>query len=275
MSDECEEFSFDKFSLKECKESEQVEKSLPSSSESSDDEWLEDSYALIHIRRVHKKIKVNHVQPIVLGLINIRKGKPKYIRIHILLDSGMTGALILSKYTNKLHNKETETIYWKTQGGNFKTTKTCKIQFQLPELDDSKTIEWKVYVDECTDPSTSNYDMIIGTEILEELKIDLKFSERIITWGNASTPMKDRDTFLNQDLMEFYIYAIESTTIQEATDRMKRILDAKYEKADLDKTVNDITYLNNEEKSQLLNLLKEYEYLFDGMLGIWNIEPLN
>jgi len=117
--------------------------------------------------------------------------------------------------------------------------------------------------------------MIIGTEILEELKIDLKFSECIITWGNASTTMKDRDTFLNQDLMEFYIYAIESTTVQEATDRMKRILDAKYEKADLDKTVNDITYLNSEEKSQLLNLLKEYEYLFDGMLGIWNIEPLN
>ena len=56
---------------------------------------------------------------------------------------------------------------------------------------------------------------------------------------------------------------------------MTEILDAKYEKADLDKVVQDCTHLSPLEKQQLLALLKRYEFLFDGTLGKWTTDPVD
>ena len=36
--------------------------------------------------------------------------------------------------------------------------------------------------------------MIIGTDLMSELKIDLKYSEQSITWDDVSIAMKDRGT---------------------------------------------------------------------------------
>ena len=56
---------------------------------------------------------------------------------------------------------------------------------------------------------------------------------------------------------------------------MKRILDAKYEKANLNLFVRETTYLNKYEQDTLFKLLKKYESLFDGTLGKWIGRPYN
>ena len=56
-------------------------------------------------------------------------------------------------------------------------------------------------------------------------------------------------------------------------DRIKKILDAKYEAPDLNQVVAEITYLSPLEKEQSLQLLKKYEPLFDGTLGKWKSKP--
>ena len=61
--------------------------------------------------------------------------------------------------------------------------------------------------------------------------------------------------------------------IQEASDRMSKILDAKYSKADLKQLVKGIKSINDFEQRQLLNVLKRHESLFDGTLGKWAGEP--
>jgi hypothetical protein len=38
-----------------------------------------------------------------------------------------------------------------------------------------------------------HYDMIIGNDLLERLKIDLKYSTATIEWDGAEIPMKSRD----------------------------------------------------------------------------------
>ena len=53
-------------------------------------------------------------------------------------------------------------------------------------------------------------------------------------------------------------------------DRIKRILDATYEKAVLEKITSECQYLNIEERESLLTLLTKYESLFDRTLGFWN-----
>jgi len=49
----------------------------------------------------------------------------------------------------------------------------------------------------------------------------------------------------------------------DATSRVTRILDAKYEKADLRQVVDSCTNLRNKHKRILCKLLKKYETLFD------------
>ena len=51
------------------------------------------------------------------------------------------------------------------------------------------------------------------------------------------------------------------------------ILDAKYEKANIDVTVNALKHLSSIQQQQLKSLLYKLEHLFDGTLGDWNTDP--
>ena len=51
---------------------------------------------------------------------------------------------------------------------------------------------------------------------------------------------------------------------------MKRILDAKYSKADLKTIAESFTHLDPQERNELFTLLKKYECLFDGNLCTWH-----
>ena len=55
--------------------------------------------------------------------------------------------------------------------------------------------------------------------------------------------------------------------IVEATNRAQRILEANYEKANIEDYVIQESELSSEEKSSLKSLLFKYESLFDGSLG--------
>jgi hypothetical protein len=62
--------------------------------------------------------------------------------------------------------------------------------------------------------------------------------------------------------------------VNDATERIKSILDAKYEAADLEKVCSAQDHLRIEEQRKLLALLDKYKDLFDGTLGKWNHEPV-
>ena len=57
-------------------------------------------------------------------------------------------------------------------------------------------------------------------------------------------------------------------------ERVVKILDSNYQKADLDKVVEDATNLNRKQKQMLLKILKRYKKLFDGTLGKWKTNPV-
>ena len=63
---------------------------------------------------------------------------------------------------------------------------------------------------------------------------------------------------------------------QNVTQRVVEILDANYEKADLQAVV-DATgpHLSCQDEKRLLELLKEFEELFDRTLGDWKTEPVS
>ena len=65
---------------------------------------------------------------------------------------------------------------------------------------------------------------------------------------------------------------LETGTVQQATQRMKDILDAKYERMTPQQIASLITHLSTSEKQKLQALLAKYEHLFDGSLGTWKMK---
>lgn len=115
--------------------------------------------------------------------------------------------------------------------------------------------------------------MIIGRDLMK--KIGINFEDLVVEWKNALTPMKSRDILLNMGFLnlieeEFY----ESKRINESTAQMTRILDAHYNKADLYQITEVCIHLIPEQRLQLRQALLKYEYLFSGILGMWQTSPI-
>jgi hypothetical protein len=69
---------------------------------------------------------------------------------------------------------------------------------------------------------------------------------------------------------------MEPKSTQDATKHGTRILDAKYQKADLQSIVrNSRKHLIADQQKKLLQLLQKYELLFDGTLGDWKTKPVS
>ena len=120
------------------------------------------------------------------------------------------------------------------------TQSTVKALFAIPELQDDRLIEWNLHVTK----DLGTHDMIIGRDILEPLGVDIWFSNQTVQWGTKCMPFKDQDAtpadacFINEDEME------------EASARIRHILDAKCEAANVDDACAQQEQLNPVEKRQ-------------------------
>jgi len=125
------------------------------------------------------------------------------------------------------------------------------------------------------------FDLILGTKTMNELGIVLNFKQKTITIDEIELPMTSitnmptsrikKALALNNSLAKVK----EPRSTEEATSRVVRILDANYKKANLPEIVNTCSHLNPKEQNMLLELLTEYEPLFDGTLGAWNTTPVS
>ncbi len=69
---------------------------------------------------------------------------------------------------------------------------------------------------------------------------------------------------------------MEPQSTQDATKHVTRILDAKYQKANLQSIVTDkCKHLSADQQKKLLQLFMKYESLFDGTLGDWKTKPVS
>jgi hypothetical protein len=74
----------------------------------------------------------------------------------------------------------------------------------------------------------------------------------------------------------YHSLAIEPQSIQDTIKHVTRILDAKYQKADLQSVVRDnFKHLSADQQKKVLQLLKKYELLFVGTLGDWKTKPVS
>ena len=121
--------------------------------------------------------------------------------------------------------------------------------------------------------------MILGRDVLSELRITLNFKDQTMTWDDSTISMKEPESLADLlDPINDFFWSndhYKTEALQEASAHLQKILDAKYTPADLNAVVQACRHLSDDEKNQLHALLKKYEHLFDGTLGTWNNEPYN
>jgi hypothetical protein len=115
---------------------------------------------------------------------------------------------------------------------------------------------------------------------MRQYGIILDFKDKMITVDEVKLPMQNinylQDSSTLHVLKLNHSLAMEPQSTQEATKRVTRILDAKYQKADLQANVKDkCTHLSTDHQKKLLQLLQNYELLFDGTLGDWKTKPVS
>jgi hypothetical protein len=78
---------------------------------------------------------------------------------------------------------------------------------------------------------------------------------------------------LHDATVETSYFVEEGEAVQQATARIKKILDANYEKANLHKIAAAQEHLTPQQQEQLEELLCKYKLLTNGTLGQWVGDP--
>ena len=205
--------------------------------------------------------------------------------VKILLDSGSSGDLMFLKKEQTKHIpylKRQVPMSWQTSNGVFKTKRRGKIWLKFFEYSNSKRyyVEPDLVEYEKVNLDKPVFDLILGCPTMNELGIVLNFVEKTITIDDIILPMRNIENLQKSKTLRALAknnsLALEPTSTESATQRIVKILDAKYEKADLQAIVNNsCSHLSSNHKHQLLKLLNEFEPLFDGTLGDWKTKPVS
>ena len=204
--------------------------------------------------------------------------------IRVLLDSGSDGDLWFHKkgttkhfpYSNRQVSKS-----WHTSNGVFKTNGRGEFKVKFFEYSNSKEFLAKPDVVEYEeDEMKPMFDLILGIKTMHELGIILDCKNKMITIDEIILPMRNINSLsmskVKRALAANSLSSQEPKSTEEATQRVIGILDAKYEKADLQAIVDEhCSHLSSKEQTMLLEVLKTFEPLFDGTLGDWKTKPVS
>ena len=110
--------------------------------------------------------------------------------------------------------------------------------------------------------------MIIGSDLMSDLNIDLRYSEERITWGNPasnneydSIPMTELGILNDKDTcQQIYNLHTDSLLLQQEEERQSKMLDAHYTKV-------------MDSKGMFKKTLMKFKILFGGELGKVDIQP--
>ena len=198
----------------------------------------------------------------------------------VLFDDGSSGSMIKQEIIDT-HLEAfgiDANIEYMTGAGPLSCNKKIKLQVTFDEFGGATRIHHEFDVD--PNPEGVGYDMIIGRDLLTQLRIDIRFSDKTIKWEDKIVNMKSFSDIwkakhpTRAEMRATFLKSVEPKATQEETERVTKILDANYEKANLEEVVASATSLNREQKRKLLKTLKKFETLFDGTLGRWKTDPV-
>jgi len=184
--------------------------------------------------------------------------------------------IILKTFTDEKKSKrlpDFESTTYKTYDGYFRSSCLASVQFKFIEfgLLKDRVIEYEMQVDEMQQQKDTNYDMIIGSDLMYDLGISLDYYDKVIRIKNSkyedSIPMRKLGMLqCNKISQMIYDMHTESPVLQQEEERQSKILDCNYSKVDIQKLVSDLG-LSRDSKRKLTKSLAKFQKLFSGGLG--------
>ena len=118
--------------------------------------------------------------------------------------------------------------------------------------------------------------MIIGIDLLNKIGLTLDLSTATVTWEEASVPMKSTTAKALESLHIEDPKGVDNMVGHIVGDTYKKILQAKYTKAELhNEIMTNSPHLETAQQEKLLDLLKKCEMIFDSTLGTWKSVSYN
>ncbi len=171
---------------------------------------------------------------------------------------------------------------WGTSNGTFLTDKLGDIEISFVEYSVSKKVCFQPYIVEYSPGDQAPmYDLIIGKQTMHDLGIKLDFQEKTITIDEILLPTRNIVNLqlkprITRALRENTCFAQEPISTCSATKLMVKILDAKYEKADLPAIIREnCSHLTANNREKLLLMLLKFELLFDSTSGDWKLPSVS
>jgi hypothetical protein len=188
-----------------------------------------------------------------------------------MLDSGSDGNLVIVDKDKPMLLPSLKRIVpqlWNTSNGMFQTKRKAGIDLNFFKYSDSKRYLAEPDIAEYDKNNKPQYDLILGVKTMKKYGIILDFKDKMITVDEVKLPMQNIKYLQAYNTLHAlklnHSLAMEPQTTQDATKRVMRILDTKYQKADLQSIVRDnCKHLNADQQKKLLQLLKKYQLLFD------------
>ena len=144
----------------------------------------------------------------------------------ILIDSGashsMGKASLVMKYKDSFFKRSKAS--YKTAAGTFKSKYSMKLMITLDEFGRGTKISHVFDLDESEEGM--GYDMIIGRHLLNQLNINVRFSDGTIKWEDQVVSMKNfqriwKDNHPSKkELRSTILCSIEPKSTREATERV-------------------------------------------------------
>ena len=116
--------------------------------------------------------------------------------------------------------------------------------------------------------------MVIGSDLLWNMGVDILYSQERVKWLDDFIPLKRVNTLVDREMCEM-LYSIhtDSPLIKEMEERADRILDVDYSKVDIPAMVNELD-ITEASKRKLITTLQKFPKLFGGGLGkLTNMKP--
>ncbi len=193
------------------------------------------------------------------AIVAVMRGRPKHNHhrersnkhykqklVQILLDSGSDGDLIFIDKDKPMllpFSKRLVPQSWNTLNGRFQTTQKAEIELNFFEYFNSKRYLAAPDIVEYKKINRPQYDIILGVKTMKEYGIILDFKDNMIAVDEVKLPMRNINYLQGSSTIHAlrlnHSLAIEPQSTQDATERVTQILDARYQKADLQSIVKD------------------------------------
>ena len=159
-------------------------------------------------------MKQTHKTTEIVALIYINNKQTQTRVLRVLVDTGASASVILGKHFTKLKRKAAPTTTWTTKAGTVTTTRKAQLKFLSPEFNQSKIISWACHVDDTATASNSQYDMILGRDLLETLGLMINFNHHMMTWDEETMPMKEYSSIPTLHAADTYCNKIFTNDIE-------------------------------------------------------------